>query len=149
TQDVRFDLYVNGLRVACGDEGIFAFSRSSQSSGLTAMDEEGHLIQDFTARDPGDITSVLSDECQGGFISLAAGQRIMLLVAAEATYLLEVDFDKDVLACGNGEIDSEEQCDPPNTATCDALCRLKPSCGNSSVDPGEQCDDGNSAVGDG
>lgn len=42
--------------------------------------------------------------------------------------------------CGNGTVDDTfgEECDPPNTATCDANC--KKLCGNGTVDPGEDCE---------
>ncbi|MBN2196978.1 MAG: hypothetical protein JW751_29505 [Polyangiaceae bacterium] len=43
--------------------------------------------------------------------------------------------------CGNGVVETEggEQCEPPNTATCNAQC-LNIECGDGRVDPGEQCD---------
>ncbi len=47
--------------------------------------------------------------------------------------------------CGNGIVDSGEQCEPPNTATCNLTCQnITPSvCGNNIIEAGEQCDDGN------
>ena len=50
--------------------------------------------------------------------------------------------------CGNGVVDTGEQCDAGTGATgngtatslCDASCKLK--CGNGQLDVGEQCDDG-------
>src|SRR4030095_16787243 len=45
--------------------------------------------------------------------------------------------------CGNGNIDPGEQCEPPNTATCDANCQSLAICGNGILEPGEECDDGN------
>jgi hypothetical protein len=42
--------------------------------------------------------------------------------------------------CGDGIIQPGEQCEPPNTSTCDAMCQLKPLCGNGVIDPGEACD---------
>ncbi len=55
--------------------------------------------------------------------------------------------------CGNGTIDSGEQCDPGNpddTTTCDNDC-TNVSCGDGHVNvaASEQCDDGNTASGDG
>jgi cysteine-rich repeat protein len=67
-------------------------------------------------------------------------------------------------ACGDGQRDSEEQCDDGNAMNgdgCDARCRVEPSwvcawagspcsrCGNCQLETGEQCDDGNTAGGDG
>jgi len=48
-----------------------------------------------------------------------------------------------ILFCGDGKIDAPEQCEPPNTATCDANCKLifpPPPCGNGVFDAGEMCD---------
>ena len=48
--------------------------------------------------------------------------------------------------CGDGfRQRGVEECEPPNTPTCDATCQsiTPPQCGDGAVDPGEQCDDGN------
>lgn len=53
--------------------------------------------------------------------------------------------------CGNGQIETGEQCDDGNTADadgCSATCQLE-ICGNKIVDAGEACDDGNFVSGDG
>ncbi len=57
--------------------------------------------------------------------------------------------------CGNGAIESGEQCDDGNGTSgdgCSAACQLEASpgaCGDGFVDDGEQCDDGNTTGGDG
>lgn len=55
--------------------------------------------------------------------------------------------------CGNGVLESGEQCDDGNTQSgdgCSALCTVEtPVCGNGNVEAGEQCDDGNTIPGDG
>ncbi|MDX1494162.1 MAG: DUF4215 domain-containing protein, partial [Longimicrobiales bacterium] len=54
--------------------------------------------------------------------------------------------------CGDGLVNGAEQCEPPNTATCDASCRTiepEPICGDGKVEAPEQCDDGNTIPGDG
>jgi|GEM_PF-2841373 len=43
-------------------------------------------------------------------------------------------------SCGNGTLDPGEECEPPNTATCDANCQLLPICGNGIVEVGEACE---------
>jgi cysteine-rich repeat protein len=57
-------------------------------------------------------------------------------------------------ACGNGSLESPEQCDDGNTASgdgCSASCQVErvPACGDAILDAGEQCDDGNLTSGDG
>jgi cysteine-rich repeat protein len=50
--------------------------------------------------------------------------------------------------CGDGYLHrGVEQCEPPNTSTCDATCQtiITPGCGNHVVDAGEDCDDGNNS----
>jgi len=44
--------------------------------------------------------------------------------------------------CGNGTVETGEQCDPGSAtgANCDSKCQFK--CGNGKPDPGEACDDG-------
>ncbi len=44
--------------------------------------------------------------------------------------------------CGNGQVDAGagEECDPPNTPTCDASCQRVPVCGDGFVDAPEACD---------
>src|SRR5262249_36091986 len=78
--------------------------------------------------------------------------------------------------CGDGTVESGEECEPPGTSTCDADCQRVPHsgdgfvgaaaacappipscshswhfivCGTGVVDPGELCDDGNHTNGDG
>jgi cysteine-rich repeat protein len=57
-------------------------------------------------------------------------------------------------ACGDGTVDSGEQCDDGNQQAgdgCSAVCTTEGGglCGNGAVDGGEQCDDGNGEAGDG
>lgn len=52
--------------------------------------------------------------------------------------------------CGDGQLDSGEQCDDGNLSPydgCDDACRFE--CGNGTVEPNEQCDDGNRSSYDG
>ena len=45
--------------------------------------------------------------------------------------------------CGNGTVETGEQCEPPNTSTCNSVCQtIVPGavCGNGTVETGEQCD---------
>jgi cysteine-rich repeat protein len=56
--------------------------------------------------------------------------------------------------CGNGVVDSGEQCDDGNTANgdgCSSACTSEGGvmCGNGVLETGEDCDDGNTIAGDG
>lgn len=60
------------------------------------------------------------------------------------------DVGADELACGNGVVDADEDCDDSNLDSgdgCDANCTAT-GCGNGIVTSGEDCDDGNLATGD-
>jgi cysteine-rich repeat protein len=69
------------------------------------------------------------------------------------------DCDHGCPVCGDGHVDSGEQCDDGNTTNgdgCSSTCttELPPPpdttcCGNGTIDPGEQCDDDNLIDGDG
>jgi len=56
-----------------------------------------------------------------------------------------------LLTCGNSQLDSGEECDPPAAGTCSAQCKkiVTPVCGNGTIEAPEQCDDGNTANLDG
>lgn len=60
-------------------------------------------------------------------------------------YLLFVTIES---RCGNGRLESTEECEL-GTAHCGDNCRLLPVCGNGVIESGEQCDDGDSTPGDG
>jgi cysteine-rich repeat protein len=56
--------------------------------------------------------------------------------------------------CGNGVVESGEDCDDGNTSSgdgCSSTCQCEPVavCGNGVVESGEECDDGNTSSGDG
>ncbi len=54
-------------------------------------------------------------------------------------------------SCGNGTVETGEECDDGNNIDCDGCdrnCRLT-SCGNARICPPEECDDGNTRPGDG
>jgi hypothetical protein len=44
-----------------------------------------------------------------------------------------------VIDCGNGRVDSNEECEPPGVGACTSAC-LTARCNNGRVDPGEECD---------
>jgi len=52
------------------------------------------------------------------------------------------------LSCGNGMVDTGEQCDPPSTANgCSDSCQFIQICGNSRLETGETCDPPTEGVG--
>lgn len=57
-----------------------------------------------------------------------------------------------IQVCGNGTLETPEQCDDGNTVSgdgCSDVCTIEPICGDGTLDPGEECDDGNLDEGDG
>ncbi|HUC33374.1 MAG TPA: hypothetical protein VMS14_08220, partial [Ilumatobacteraceae bacterium] len=60
----------------------------------------------------------------------------------------DITVDCVQILCGNGMIDAGEECDPPNSPTCDAVCQRIQTCGDGFQDAPEGCDDGNTESGD-
>jgi hypothetical protein len=120
----------------------------------------GNIDVAVTATDP-DTADVLTyswtSSAAGSFANPAAAMTQFTCGAAGAQTLTIVVSDNhaptpctatmtfpitciNVAMCGNMIIEPGEQCDPPNSTTCDNNCQLRPRCGNGIVDPGEQCD---------
>lgn len=87
-------------------------------------------------------------------------QRIKTLLALILIITFTSSFNPFVLqtnaTCGDKTIDTGEECEPPNTSSCDSACKAilcdnttltpdnSPFCGNGTVEPtSEACDDGN------
>lgn len=71
-------------------------------------------------------------------------------------YILARGEELSPIACGNGTVETGEQCDDGNRTNgdgCSAQCTIVvppgPVCGDGIVEGGEACDDGNTASGDG
>ena len=67
------------------------------------------------------------------------------------TVLLPTQIVRAAATCGNGVVDSGEQCDPPAATTCtgacDGDCTCAATCGDNVVNqPGEQCDGSDQGV---
>ncbi|MCC6899285.1 MAG: DUF4215 domain-containing protein [Polyangiaceae bacterium] len=56
-----------------------------------------------------------------------------------------------LLTCGNSQLDSGEECDPPAASSCSAQCKkvVTPVCGNGTIEAPEHCDDKGTANLDG
>lgn len=69
-----------------------------------------------------------------------------------APYILARGEDLSPVLCGNGVLDTDEECDDGNTVNgdgCTAQCKMEPFCGDGILNTGEECDDGNAVNGDG
>src|SRR6185436_1304820 len=74
---------------------------------------------------------------------LAFASRASNLVANDGNGGVEDVFVLDS-ACGNGQLDSGEDCDDGNTSDCDgcsASCRVETGCGDGITCGAEECDD--------
>jgi cysteine-rich repeat protein len=104
----------------------------------------------FTSMNSGSFPETSNGNCEGLLGQLTPGSSEFFSVdergiTTEAAYLLVIDF----AACGNGEVDFNEECEPPGSATCDVSCQRIPLCGDGFLDLPESCDDGNIIDGDG
>ncbi|MCK6547814.1 DVUA0089 family protein, partial [Myxococcota bacterium] len=160
--ELRIDTWspVLGIGRRCGtliDTAIYLYPSTGGTSALTSnLDRNGAF-----------------DRCSGLTRTLAAGDTIYLRVIwygstassasasdqpvlpayGVARYLVTLKFP----VCGDGVVQGHalndvtfgEECDPPNTPTCDATCQRVPVCGDGYIDGTEQCDDQNVADLDG
>ncbi len=84
--------------------------------------------------------------CQGGVCLVTSCGGQPACTACTTGFCDGNPFQCNASTCGDGCVDASkgEQCDPPNTATCDANCHNKAAvCGDGIIEAGEQCDDGN------
>lgn len=139
---VRFDTFLpsSGFGVAC------LFSANAADTVLLLRDESGNIL------DKNDNRQGFADACSGLFFTLSPNQTIFAHVVEGGdddalSYLLQIDFT----GCGNGEVEesTEEECEPPGTASCDSECHRFQVCGDGLIDEPEACDDGNLSNGDG
>jgi hypothetical protein len=74
------------------------------------------------------------------FSCLVGGHQAVNLLASTKSCTDKLTFSVYCLppACGDGQVDPGEQCDPPNGATCLDGCALP--CGNGLIDGSEPCD---------
>jgi len=89
----------------------------------------------------------------GSGMDLGFNEYTMTFVYVEP---VELHFLTLIGVCGDGTVDSGEDCDDGNTVDgdgCSATCNIEPPiapvCGNNLVESGEQCDDGNTVNADG
>jgi cysteine-rich repeat protein len=167
-------LFTDGTRLDVTDLASWSIDRPEVASVGNTSTEKGRL----TGRDAGQAIVAAS---LGG----ATGAGLVLCQEGEAGHCADgEDNDQDnledcqdpdcqtdpaCLACGDGVVESSEQCDggdlhgkscndlgfSSGTLACNASCRFdttactpSSACGDGVLDVGEQCDDGNTADGD-
>lgn len=153
TGRVEFDVYdYDGANLNYNSSGSF-----SGSSGTINLSGGVHqvllraddVLTDFTAR-----TLPLGTIVSIPVTVTVLGEYEGSEQAIELTLPVAPPWNQPAAICGNGTVESGEQCDDGNTTPgdgCDASCQTETVtvCGDSVVETGEQCDDGNTANGDG
>jgi len=121
-----------------GPDGCFQISLPDYADDYVANLEPTSLPSDTTFIDP--ATNSHSFSLTDAILSNTKNWLIASEVCQGGPY------------CGDGNIDSGEECDDGNNADgdgCSASCTVEPFCGDGNLDPGEGCDDGNNIDGDG
>jgi cysteine-rich repeat protein len=111
----------------------------------------------------------LRDACPSFFLTIPPNDFVTLSIfiteqffngPLQSEYLLVIDFEGESV-CGDGTVQTVEQCENSNSDICDLECQLVPFCGNSLIENilanegageiiyEENCDDGNQTPGDG
>jgi len=130
--------------------------RSEDAFALVRYDAAGHLDTRFgdngLAKSPIGTARALGRQADGKFV--AAGAVPDPARPEWASQFAVVRYFGGV--CGDGVVDSGEECDDGNDVPCDGCstrCRVEATavCGDAIIRPecGEQCDDGNTTSGDG
>ncbi len=101
--------------------------------------------------DPGRYLYDVNVETNGNLVWTARISNNTKTTTANESYFKRCTLEP---ACGNGILESNEQCDDGNNTDgdgCSASCETEvaPYCGDGIVEEGEQCDDGNNNDGDG
>jgi cysteine-rich repeat protein len=121
---------------------------------VCASENRGTCYHAATASSQGTIMSY----CHlwpGGLanIDMVFGSRVVATIDAEvASVSCLSPYNPTPAVCGNGAIESGEECDDGNLVDgdgCSSTCQREPKCGDGFVDAPEQCDDGNLIDGDG
>src|SRR5262249_38972826 len=141
--------FLGTICVSSGPDGIA--QTTICGNGVTDIDENG-IVGD-TECDDGNTSS--GDGCNATCNPEFCGDGIIQAGLGETCEDGHTRTDDDcanchLAVCGDGFIHPRgtgpfEECEPPNTATCDATCHVivPPSCGDGITQSGEQCDDAN------
>lgn len=76
------------------------------------------------------------------FVCSAGGTETISVTAltGDVNCVLTESIDLTCSSCGDGIVESGEQCDPPSPGICSSTCQFAAVCGDKIVGPGEQCD---------
>jgi hypothetical protein len=121
------ELSVSALDPSGGLAGLsFAWGSSSGGllSGLTG------------SADPVEVDGSAVFRCTAGGITEVAAT----IPNSSCPMLLEDLIDLTCSFCGDGIVESGEQCDPPTPGVCGSDCQIATVCGDGILGPGEQCD---------
>ena len=139
TRTVRFDTFsgASGLNNPCS-------SVSQSNTRLQIRNSSGTVVRQNDDRSG-------SDRCGGIAYDIAPGETVY----AQVTHSFESDLIPAYMlriqaaSCGDSTVQFGEECEPPNTLTCDASCQRIQRCSDGFVDEPEQCDDSNMTNNDG
>lgn len=135
---------------ACGDDSGVGTSNSSTSDEPEMPASTSGGPSQTTSSMEGSSTGTTSSASEGNSTGVDDSTSTTM-AAGSSTGAVEGSSGEPVPMCGDGLVDSEEQCDDGNILGgdgCSDSCHLE-SCGNGVVDVGEVCDDANQDQDDG
>lgn len=129
-----------------------------------SSNKEGYKLgEDTTCANNGETVSLVSEDAFGTSRPQGTGYdigfyEVPLAFISNLTFPNAMYIPAGTAVCGNGTVETGEECDDGNTANgdgCSATCteegaqQVTPVCGNGALESGEECDDGNTTDGDG
>jgi cysteine-rich repeat protein len=133
------------------ENDIFYFIVDGDQVGMSTVSDGSTANVTFVVTDTGFQGLLTASEASGGNILV-----ITIIEGLQPAEIMDENGNFFYPACGNGSIDTQEECDDGNIITgdgCSDICRWEdePFCGDGIIDTdlGEDCDDGNLENGDG
>jgi hypothetical protein len=109
-------------------------------SGIPAGTSFAWITTGGSLLDSTESTGPVEADGSISFVCSVGGTETISVFTGDGNCPLTESIDLTCSSCGDGIVESGEQCDPPNPGTCGSDCQIATVCGDGIIGPGEQCD---------